>query len=204
MALRLADLSKMPPKQKLLVAVLVSVVVAVGYYYLYYSEASKRIASLQARLAEMSSKIKEQEVIARNLPSFRQEVTKLEEQLKVLLDQLPNSAEIPSLLTNISDLGRESGLEFIKFTPRPEVKKDFYAEIPVSISVLGNYRSYVLFADKVSHLPRIVNLSDIAFSQPKRAGDGRMLVQVTCAATTFRFLEQAPPPQPAAGKGKRK
>ncbi len=200
MALKLADLSKMPPKQKLLVAVLVSVLVAVGYYYLYYSEASNRIASLQARLAEMSSKIKEQEVIARNLPSFRLEVTKLEEQLKVLLDQLPNSAELPSLLNNISELARESRLDVLKFTPRAEVKKDFYAEIPVSIAVLGNYRSYLLFADKVSHLPRIVNLSDIAFTQPKRGGDGEMQVNVACIATTFRFLEQAPP-QPAAKKG---
>jgi len=200
MALKLGDLSKLPPKQKLLVAVLVSVVVAVGYYYLYYSEAAKRIASLQGRLAEMSSKIKEQEVIARNLPSFRLEVTKLEEHLKLLLDQLPNSAELPSLLNNVSELARESRLDVIKFTPRPEVKKDFYAEIPVSIAVFGNYRNYILFADKVSHLPRIVNLSDIVFSQPKRGADGQMQVNVTCAATTFRFLEQAPPP-PAAGKG---
>jgi len=60
--------------------------------------------------------------------------------------------------------------------------------------VLGEYKNYILFADKVSHLPRIVNLSDIAFSQPKRGGDGPMQVNVACAATTFRFLEQTPPP----------
>lgn len=194
MALKFEDLAKLPPKQKLIVAVLVSVVVAVGYYYLYYSEASKKISGLEGRLAELSSKIKEQEVIARNLPSFRTEVARLEEQLKVLLEQLPNSAEIPSLLTNISDLARESRLEIVKFSPRTEVKKDFYAEIPVSMAVVGAYKSYILFADKVSHLPRIVNLSDIAFSQPKRRGDGLMQVNVTCAATTFRFLEQAAQP----------
>lgn len=202
MAPKLGDFAKLPPKQKLLAAVLVCVVVAVGYYYLYYAEASKKIVFLEGRLAEMSSKIKEQEVIARNLPSFRLEVTKLEEQLKLLLDQLPNSAELPSLLANISDLARESRLEILKFSPKTEVKKDFYAEIPVSMAVVGEYKNYILFADKVSHLPRIVNLSDIAFSQPKRGGDGLMLVNVTCAATTFRFLEQAP--QPAAEKGKGK
>src|SRR5512145_124217 len=189
MALKIGDLSKLPPKQKLVVAVLVSVIVAVGYYYLYYSEAAKRVASLERRLAEMSSKIKEQEVIARNLPSFRVEVTKLEEQLKLLLDQLPNATELPSLLNNLSELARESGLEVLKFTPRPEVKKDFYAEIPVSMAVLGNYKDYIVFADKVSHLPRIVNLSDIAFAGPKRGGDGVMQVNVAYVATTFRFLE---------------
>ncbi len=199
MALKLGDLSKLPPKQKLVAVILASVFVVGGYYYLYYSETSKKIAALQTRLAEMSSKIKEQEVIARNLPSFRLEVTKLEEQLKLLLDQLPNTAELPSLLNNLSELARESHLDVLKFTPRPEAKKDFYAEIPVSMVVLGNYRDFVLFADKVSHLPRIVNLSDIGIAQPKRAGDGRMQVNVACTATTYRFLEQAPPP--AAGKG---
>jgi len=194
MAPKFGDIAKLPAKQKLIAAVLLSVVVAAGYYYLSYSEDSKKIATLEAKLAEMSSKIKEQEVIARNLPSFRLEVTRLEEQLKLLLDQLPNSAEIPSLLTNISDLARESRLDIVKFTPRAEVKKDFYAEIPVAMAVAGNYRSYVLFADKVSHLPRIVNLSDIVFAQPKRGGDGQMNVNITCAATTFRFLEQAAQP----------
>ncbi len=203
MALKLGDLSKLPPRQKLIVAVVLSVVVAVGYYYLYYSQASKKVSALETKLAEMSSKIKEQEVIARNLPSFRVEVAKLEEQLKLLLDQLPNSAELPSLLNNLSELAREARLDIVKFAPRPEVKKDFYAEIPVSISVVGDYRNYILFADKVSHLPRIVNLSDIVFSQPKRGGDGQMNVGVACSATTFRFLEQAPPP-PAAPKGKGK
>jgi len=203
MALKFGDLAKLPPKQKLVAAVLVSVLVAVGYYYLYYSEASKKLSGLENKLAELSSKIKEQEVIARNLPSFRTEVTKLEEQLKVLLDQLPNSAEIPSLLTNISDLARESHLEIVKFSPKVEVKKDFYAEIPVSMAVVGGYKNYIEFADKVSHLPRIVNLSDIAFAQPKRRGDGVMQINVTCAATTFRFLEQAAQPV-VETKGKKK
>ena len=190
MALKLGDLSKIPPKQKIFLTVLVCLLVGVGYYYLYYKAASQQIAALETKLAELQSKIKEQEVIAKNLPSFQAEVRRLEEQLGLLLDQLPNSAEIPSLLKNISDLGRESGLEFVKFAPHGEVGKGFYAEIPVAITVDGEYHGFALFADKVSHLPRIVNLSDIVFSSPKPAGDDRMQVNVSCTATTFRFLEQ--------------
>lgn len=190
MALKLGDLSKIPPKQKIFLTVLVCLLVCVGYYYLYYKAASQQIAVLESRLAELESKIKEQEVIAKNLPSFQAEVRRLEEQLGLLLDQLPNSAEIPSLLKNVSDLGRESGLEFLKFAPRGEVGKGFYAEIPVAITVNGEYHGFALFADKVSHLPRIVNLSDIVFSSPKPLGDDRMQVNVSCTATTFRFLEQ--------------
>lgn len=190
MALKLGDFSKVPPKQKIFLTILVCLLVGAGYYYLYYKAASQEIATLQTKLAELESKIKEQEVIAKNLPSFQAEVRRLEEQLGLLLDQLPNSAEIPSLLKNVSDLGRESGLDFLKFAPRGEVNKGFYAEIPVTISVTGEYHGFALFADKVSHLPRIVNLSDIVFTNPRSVGEGRMEVSVGCTATTFRFLEQ--------------
>ena len=155
MALTLGDLSKVPPKQKIFLTVLVCIMVGVGYYYLSYKSNSNEIAGLEKRLAELESKIKEQEVIAKNLPSFQAEVRRLEEQLGLLLDQLPNSAEIPSLLKNISDLGKEAGLEFLKFAPRGEVGKGFYAEIPVSIKVDSEYHGFALFADKISHLPRI-------------------------------------------------
>ena len=202
MALTLGELSKVPPKQKMFLTVLVCLVVGVGYYYLSYKANSQQIVALEKKLAELESKIKEQEVIAKNLPSFQAEVRRLEEQLGLLLDQLPNSAEIPSLLKNISDLGRESGLDFQKFAPRGEYGKGFYAEIPVSISVVGGYHGFALFADKVSHLPRIVNLSDIVFSNPKRMGDDHVEVNVSCTATTFRFLEQAAAAQKEGGSAR--
>lgn len=190
MAISLGDFSRVPPKQKIFLTILVCILIGVGYYYLYYKQAAQEITTLRGKLAELEAKIKEQEVIAKNLPSFQAEVRRLEEQLGLLLDQLPNSAEIPSLLKNISDLGREAGLDFVKFAPRGEIKKGFYAEIPVTISVTGEYHGFALFADKISHLPRIVNLSDIVFSGPKNVGGDRMEVKVGATATTFRFLEQ--------------
>jgi type IV pilus assembly protein PilO len=201
MALKLGDLGRIPPKQKAFLAVLVCLLLGVGYYYLYYNAASGQVAELEKKLGELEHEIKTQAAIARNLPAFKAEVRRLEEQLTLLLEQLPDSAEIPSLLKNVSDLGKESGLDFIKFAPGAEKRKDFYAEIPVSISVTGDYHSFVLFSDKVSHLPRIVNLSDIAFSGPKPGGENRMMVSVSCTATTYRFLEQAKQEAAGAGKG---
>src|SRR5512141_3312725 len=135
MALKLGDLSKVPPRQKILLAVLFCGLVFSAYYYLYYREASQRIDAKQTELSGLRYKIQEQEAIARNLRSFQDEVRRLEAQLSLLLEQLPNSAEIPSLLKSVSDLGKESGLDFLRFAPSGEIKKDFYAEIPVSISV---------------------------------------------------------------------
>lgn len=201
MALKLGDLGRVPPKQKAFLVVLFCLLMGVAYYYLYYASASVRVSTMEKQLADLQHEIKQQEVIAKNLPSFKAEVQRLEDQLTLLLEQLPNSAEIPSLLKNVSDLGKESGLEFLKFAPSAEARKDFYAEIPVSISVSGGYHSFVLFADKVSHLPRIVNLSNIAFSNPKPGVENQMTVNVSCTATTYRFLEQAKQEAPGPGKG---
>jgi type IV pilus assembly protein PilO len=198
MALKLEGLSRVPPKQKFLLAVLVCLLTGVGYYYLYYQAVSQRIASLQGQLAGLESRIKEQRAIAQNLPLFRAEVAALESRLGLLLEQLPDSAEIPALLKNVSDLGRNAGLEFVRFAPRREVGRGFYAEIPVVIAVAGRYLDFAVFADRVRHLPRIVNLSDIVFSQPRRARDGSMTTRVECIATTYRFLEQN---AGAGGKG---
>lgn len=200
MASKLGDLSKVPPKQKIFLAFLVCLLVGVGYYYLYYRNAAQAVVTLETRLAELESKIKEQEVIARNLPSFREEVRRLEEQLGLLLEQLPNSAEIPTLLKSVSDLGKESGLDFLRFAPQRETNKGFYAEIPFSLNLTGDYHAFALFADRVAHLPRIVNLMDISLSSPRPAGDNRVQVNVTCSATTFRFLEA----QGGGGKGTKK
>ena len=202
MAKKLGDLAKVPAKQKAILAVLFCLLVGVGYYYLYYRDASKQVASLESSLAALRSKIKEQEVIAGNLKSFQEEVLRLEEQLAHLLEQLPNTAEIPSLLKSVSDLGRDSGLEFLRFAPGGEVRKEFYAEIPVSISVTGDYHSFTLFADKVRHYPRIVNLSNIAFTAPRAGGENRMVETINCTATTYRFLEQSAAAAAPRDKGK--
>ena len=205
MALKLDGLSKVPPRQKILLAVLFCGLVVTGYYYLYYREASQRIGALETQLAGLQSKIREQQAIAGNMRSFQDEVGRLEGQLSLLLEQLPNSAEIPALLKSVSDLGKESGLEFLRFAPSAEIKKDFYAEIPVAISVNGDYHSFALFTDKVAHFPRIVNLSNITFSSPKPSGDNLVLVTVNCTATTYRFLEQQAASAPGTGdQGKKK
>jgi type IV pilus assembly protein PilO len=204
MALNLGDLSKVPPRQKILLAGLFCALVVSGYYYLYYREASQRIGAMETQLAGLQAKIREQQAIAGNLRSFQEEVQRLEAQLSLLLEQLPNSAEIPSLLKSVSDLGKESGLDFLRFAPSGEIRKDFYAEIPVSISVNGDYHSFALFSDRVARYPRIVNLSNITFSSPKPAGDNLVLVTVNCTATTYRFLDQQAAAPGAGDQGKKK
>jgi type IV pilus assembly protein PilO len=123
------------------------------------------------------------------LPRLQKEYEQLNVELAQALTELPNSKEIPSLLTSITSLGKNAGLDFLIFKPKGEVLKDFYAEVPVDIVVSGSYFSVANFFAAVSNLPRIVNITNVAFSDIKSVNN-RMMTKVTCLATTFRFLDK--------------
>ncbi|HDM32718.1 MAG TPA: pilus assembly protein PilO, partial [Deltaproteobacteria bacterium] len=95
------------------------------------------------------------------------------------------------LLENVSALGKASGLEFILFRPKKEVPKNFYAEIPVDIKVQGRYSDILNFFYKVSKMPRIVNISNIVMSSPRKTSGGGIILTTTCNATTYKFIEGA-------------
>ena len=121
-----------------------------------------------------------------------------EAEFKTALKALPDKREIPSLLTSVSRVGIESGLEFLLFQPQPEVMKEFYAEIPVSIRISGGYHNVALFFDRVARLPRIVNIKNIKMNKSK----GSLKLTTTCTAVTYRFVET--PKKKPVKKGKKR
>ena len=104
------------------------------------------------------------------------------------------------MLSSISQSGRDAGLEFILFQPLPERNKEFYAEIPVSITVKGNYHHVVLFFDKVARLSRIVNIDNIKMSSPTRSDN----LITSCTAITYRFIEEMPKKETKKTKRKKR
>lgn len=108
-----------------------------------------------------------------------------EEQFKIVMRALPENEEIPTLLTGISMAGKESGLNFILFQPKPEDKKDFYAEIPVEMKVTGDYHGVATFFESVAELNRIVNIRNINMMPDKESSN----LAATCTAVTYKFIE---------------
>jgi type IV pilus assembly protein PilO len=133
--------------------------------------------------------VRELRIVAANMKRFQAEAAKLREELQMAITQLPTSKEIPTLLSNVSELGKESGLEFLLFRPAAEVSREFYAEIPVEIRVKGTYHNVALFFDRVGRLPRIVNISEVSMENAKEAF-GRWEINTACTATTFKFIEK--------------
>ncbi|MEN6472634.1 MAG: type 4a pilus biogenesis protein PilO [Syntrophaceae bacterium] len=169
-------------------ALILGIIVAV-YWQFLYRPVMTEVKTLEPELTTLKQELSAKQAIVAERPKYEAELEQTRHELVLALKQLPDKSEIPSLLETISSLGKSSGLNFILFKPRPEVPKNFYAEIPVDIKVQGTYRDVVTFFDRVSKMPRIVNMSEISMSGPKRESDGRTSVTTTCMATTYKFIE---------------
>ena len=159
------------------------------WQYLYKAKSEEAV-----KLLEKSENL-EQEVInkrrvARNLKKFEREVEELNVKLKFALQELPDKQEIPDLLSSISSLARDAGLEVSLFKPSGERKRDFYAEVPVSVIVTGTFHQVATFFDEVGHLPRIVNINNISILKPE-ISDEKVTITSDCQAVTFRYLDEA-------------
>ncbi len=180
---------KLPTKQKILILILVSIIEAAVLVWFIYLPKRNELNSLEVELTRLQGEISDKTRIANNLPKLQIEYEQLNKELAQALTELPNSKEIPSLLTSITTLGKNAGLDFLTFRPKAEVSKDFYADVPVDIVISGSYFSVANFFAAVADLPRIVNITNVAFSDIKSVNN-RMMTKVTCLATTFRFLDK--------------
>jgi type IV pilus assembly protein PilO len=135
---------------------------------------------------------------AANAAAYRVQLKEMDRTFGAMLRQLPGRTEVPSLLVDISQTGLAAGLQEKLFQPGPEVKKDFYAELPIRIRLTGSFHEFGAFVSGIAALPRIVTLHDISIVQDgKEVGMDRLTLDVT--AKTYRYLDEA---ELAASKGK--
>lgn len=174
---------------KLLVLGLILAVICVLYWQFLYRPVNEEVRTLEPELATLKAELSAKQAIVSERPKYEAELEQTRHELVLALKQLPDKSEIPSLLETISSLGKSSGLNFLLFRPKAEVAKNFYAEIPVDIKVEGTYRDIVGFFDRVSKMPRIVNMSGISMGTPKKQADGRTVITTSCMATTYKFIE---------------
>ena len=121
-----------------------------------------------------------------NLPAYQKQLEDIEKQFGALLKQLPGRSEMDALLTDINQAGLGRGLQFELFKPAAqETRRDFYAELPISIKVTGNYHDIGAFASDIGKLSRIVTLENIGLAS---AGKGSGLA-LDAVAKTFRYLD---------------
>jgi len=185
----LQQMAKLPAGARALIVVGVAALVLLAYGFTLYGGASRRAKSLETQLTQVQSKIAESRAVASNLRTFQAKQQDLRAELEIALRRLPNERELPVLLTNMSSLGKKSGLEIRSFRPSGEINRGFYAEVPINIEFLGRYHEAGLFFDRLSRLSRIVNITQLRMSLADRKSLAPVLT-VKGIATTFRFVEQ--------------
>lgn len=179
-----------PGKQKLAILAVTIILITALYYSFLYSPRADELAKLtdSVEIAQNEKMVKTQKTS--NLPRLRKDLQQLDGDLKKAVAQLPDKREIAELLSNISAKAQQVGLDVLLFRPRPEAFQDFYAEVPVDITVKGNFHNTVSFFDEVGRMNRLVNIDQIGFKNPTVNGDN-IVLETTSVATAFRFLDEA-------------
>jgi len=183
---------------RILICVATFIVITGSFVYFLYLPKFENLNQLNSEYKSLEQRLTLAKKRAAQLNKYREDMKMAEAKYKIAMKALPDKKEIPSLLTGISESGKEAGLEFLLFKPILEINKDFYAEIPVSIKVAGNYHNVGLFFDNVSRLYRIVNIKDIVMAAPREGGE----INTSCTAVTYRFVEAEE--KDAANKAKKK
>jgi type IV pilus assembly protein PilO len=123
-----------------------------------------------------------------NLEAYEKQLEEMRESFGAMLRQLPNKTEVADLLVDVSQTGLASGLEFQLFQPRGEVPREFYAELPISIQVIGNYHEFGAFVSGVAALPRIVTVHNVDIGNTGKGDTG--LLRMTLTAKTYRYIDE--------------
>jgi type IV pilus assembly protein PilO len=192
---KIENLSKI---QRILIFSAIFILLIAIFVFMLYKPKLEKIGKLGKELDELEKKLVVAKKNAENLEKFQKMMQEAEFQFKTAMKALPEKEEIPSLLTSISRSGQDVGLEFLLFEPKTEVRKEFYAEIPVAMKIRGGYHDLAMFFDKVARLSRIVNIKNISMG---RAKDSQEL-SASCTAVTYKFVEPAPATPAASKKAK--
>lgn len=171
------------PKLGILLLLLIGIVV--GSYFLDWQDQIAAIDAERAKEDQLRTTYVDKKKQAIVLPEYRKQLVDIESQFGALLKQLPGKSEMDALLTDINQAGLGRGLQFDLFRPAgSENRRDFYAELPITIKVTGNYHDLGAFASDIGKLSRIVTLNDITLTP-----SGSVLT-MDATAKTFRYLDQ--------------
>jgi type IV pilus assembly protein PilO len=188
----------------------VAVLSALGYGAFWYFHEAPSLEAMQhvrQELATVRAEVERAQAIEQRLPEFQAEVARFEVRLESLKSILPEQKDVSDLLRRLQTLATQSNLEIRAFRPLPINQRQFHAEWPIALELDGTYHDLGIFFDKVSKVPRIINVSDLTIrSRVERArgdasGTGGATVTASCLATTFVLIEGPAGTTPGATQG---
>jgi len=191
----LEKFTKVPLQQKLAGLLALTVLLVVGDYFLIVADQHAEIETLDhdedpvGKLQVTNKKLLEKQEQASHLTEYKREVERLKQQVKEAQEQLPTQAEIPKLMRDVAYEAQQSGLIIKRFELTGEQQKGAFSAVPVKMSVEGSYHEVAVFLDRLSKMPRIVNVTQIGLKSP-RVVNKKIVLAADYLATTFRFIDK--------------
>lgn len=213
MAITADDLKKLSPRMKVGLVFFVCLLVAYFYYFFYLQAALERKGTLESKLAELRQDVAAKQKVAAEKDKYIRDLKKLRETFQLALTKLPDKKEIPGLFESVSVAGGNSGINFLLFEPLPVIirtdaekkgndeggdkggkakpeDEKFYTDIPISVKVSGTFQNTLEFFDKVSKLPRIINVENLVLGERKQAKGKENEIITSCVIKTYMFLDK--------------
>jgi type IV pilus assembly protein PilO len=184
-----------PKSIKIFFTALVFVLVVFFGWYLYVSDQQSALEQAVGKEDQLKQEFSQKQAKSVNLEALQQQLDEMQDMLRQLLRQLPSRTEMPELLVDISQTALSAGLETELFQPGPESPKDFYAEKPIQLRMVGTYHQFGTFISGVASLPRVVilTLHDVSLTPKTKdakggpVAGGQLVLQGT--VKTYRYLE---------------
>ena len=170
------------------IAIVFVVVVGFGVYWFIIEDKAPQLQRDRATEETLRVTFENKQKKAANYDAYKSQLSQMEQSFGTMLRQLPGETEIPSLIVDVSQTGLAAGLQEKLFQPQAEIRKDFYAEKPIKITLSGGYHEIAKFVSGVAALPRIVTLHDINITPDASDNYDNLTLAVT--AKTYRYLEE--------------
>ena len=187
------NIGSWPQQAKVVFCVLLAAFILIMAYLLLIRGKVDELRGLESQESTLRKQFEDEQGKAANLEPLRQQLAQMEQVLQQMLRQLPSKTEMPDLIIDISQTALSSGLANELFQPGPESPKEFYAEKPIALRMLGNYHQFGAFVSGVASLPRVVILTmhDISL-KPK---EGKAItrggpLELSGTVKTYRYLDE--------------
>ncbi len=176
-----------PTPVKVIVWTILLIAVLVGGYYYHIQDLQSELAKAQEAEVDLKKDFEKKAFQAANLDAYRQQMAEMEESFGALVSQLPSDTEVPGLLEDITNKGLLNGLDIGSIDLRREQAREFYIELPISISATGSYHDLGAFISGMAGLPRIVTLHDFKI-EAKRKNTNALSMNIV--AKTYRYKDE--------------
>ena len=190
------NIGSWPQQAKLGFAVLVALLIVGLAWYLFVSDKRAELEGLERQETDLRGEFETKQGRAANLEPLKQQLAQMEQQLQQMLRQLPSKTEMPDLIVDISQTALATGISSELFQPGPEQPKEFYAEKPIALRMVGTYHQFGGFVSGVASLPRVVIMTMHDISLKPRAGGkdatitSNSALELAGTVKTYRYLDE--------------